>query len=75
MSKIILDGSAFADVDAMYQAWDEGAVLRTLSDKAPFTIGDSEVLHRRRLVWVRMADGTHARIASPWEGFGVSESR
>ena len=67
MSKIILDGSAFADVESMLHAWAGGAVLHTLSDSVPFTIGDGEILHRRRLVWVRMADGTHARIEAEGE--------
>jgi hypothetical protein len=68
MSYIILDGSAFTDPVTALDAWQTGAVLHTLSDKAPFTIVDSEVLHRRRFVYIRMADGTHARIPSPWEG-------
>lgn len=67
MSKIILDGSAFADVESMLHAWTGGAVLYTLSDRVPYGEGDGEILHRRRLVWVRMADGTHARIKADWE--------
>lgn len=67
MSYIILDGSAFAEPTAALDAWKAGAVLCTVSDKAPFTIGDSERLHRRRFVYIRLADGRFTRIVPEWE--------
>jgi len=67
MSKIILDGSAFADPVAALDAWQAGTVLCTLSDTVPWSIKDSELLHRRRFVYIRLADGRFTRIIPEWE--------
>jgi hypothetical protein len=67
MSYIILDGSAFAEPTAALAHWRAGAVLCTVSDKTPWSIADSELLHRRRFVYIRLADGRFARIIPEWE--------
>ena len=67
MSNIILDGSAFADPVAALDAWQAGAVLCTVSDKTPWSVTESELLHRRRFVYIRLADGRFTRIIPDWE--------
>jgi hypothetical protein len=67
MSKIILDGSAFADPIAALDAWQAGAALIPVTGGPPWSITDSELIHRRRFVYIRIANGDFTRIVPDWE--------